>query len=207
MSSNLNKELDELMLKVDSMDSSEEEEDTKQEPDTPEEVESEESSEPAPEEVVEPEGEEEIGLKVDEIDYPESDNEEQEMDAEAEKLPELSDIVHGGEGDDEKSEEDEGEEDSDSRLSGKLLGLKQNSLSGMMETIASNFKEKHPEHEVCCIMKDKIISLVDGQAFQTGYENEEGEVKLGQPIRAKELEERKTENDAIIAKLLKFDNI
>lgn len=203
------------MLAVDSMDSSNDEEITtekpKQELDNSEEsnseetpVDSEQSTEELPQEPVE----QPLGLNTDKIDYPDETEEEEEMDAEANKLPKLTDIRDGGASGEYASDEPEDvepkEKEDDSE---KIKSLKQNSTSGMIEFISTSFAEENPEHSVCCVMSDKVISLKGKEAYETLYSMDDGVSKFHQPIRNRELEEQKKTNSAIIEKLLKFDNI
>lgn len=220
MSSKASKELDELMVKVEGMSSKKEEEKPKEEPKqeldkegdekSPEEadMDSEENSEPTEEPTEEPieevPEEEPIGLKTDKIDYPDDSEEEEDMDSEAKKLPELGNIRDGGESENYDSEEGE---DSEGDSNDKINALKQKSNSGMIEIISSAFKEKNPEHKVCCVMSDKIISLKETEAYETMFVASGDGVKFNSSIRNKELEESSASNDAIIAKILKFDNI
>ena len=217
MSSKVDKDLDDLMVKVDSMKSDEKsksKEEPKQEVDTkPEEAPEESGDEVVDDSSNDQEGEEapeELGLKTDKIDYPEDDEEEQEMDAEAKKLPEIDDIAHGYDDEEIQSDVDSNGESVDNEediLSKSLLKLKGNSLSGKVETISLHFKERFPQHEICCITKDKVYSLYDGKAHETMYRKDKDAVEFNQPIRNQELEEQKSSNDAIIEKLLNFDNI
>lgn len=219
MSSKATKDLDELMLMVDSMESpkKKEEEKPKEEPkqeldkekDEPssedDAMDSEQIPEPAPEELEAP-IEEPLGLNTDKIDYPEETPEEEEMDVEAGKLPELRDIRDGGEGE-EYGDEVESPEPNDKKDNEKIKSLKQNSTSGMIEFVSTSFAEENPEHSVCCVMSDKVISLRGKEAYETLYSMDDDLAKFHQPIRNRELEEQKETNNAIIAKLLNFDNI
>lgn len=212
MSSKAKTDLDDLMLMVDSMESPEEEpkQEVDKEIDEPssegDDMDSEKNSEPIdsgeqpPEEV--------IGLNTDKVDYPDDSQDEQEMDSEAGKLPELTDIRDGGDWEGENDEYDkEYSSQETSKNSDKINSLKKNSTSGMIEFITKSFQEENPEHSVCCVMKDKVISLKDEEAYETLYTSGDDSVEFGVSVRNRELEEQKETNDDMIEKLLKFDNI
>ena len=130
------------------------------------------------------------------------------MDTEAGKLPELTDIRDGGnwEGENDEYDKEHSSEESP-KDNEKIKSVKKNSTSGMIEFVTSVFLEENPEHSVCCVTKDKVISLKGEEAYETLYTSGDESVEFNISVRNRELEEQKETNSAIIAKLLNFVNI